>query len=78
MLSKIVTKIYTRIKEGYVRIYKEELEKCTKVKPFATPYLRPETNGPYGIYAHGWETLSIERICKYGRCFYSCNGIINN
>jgi hypothetical protein len=69
MLSKIVTKIYTRIKEGYVRIYKEELEKCTKVKPFATPYLRPETNGPYGIYAHGWETLSIERIYKYGDVF---------
>jgi Zn-finger protein len=57
------------IRKGYVRIYKEEHEKCTKVKPFSSPYHRPETNGPYGIYAHGWETLSIEIIYKHGDVF---------
>jgi hypothetical protein len=55
--------------KGYVRIYKEEHEKCTKVKPFASPYLRPETNGPYVIYAYGWETLSIEGIYKHADVF---------
>jgi hypothetical protein len=57
------------IRKGYVRIYKEEHEKCTKVKPFSSLYHRPETNGPYGIYAHGWETLSIEIIYKHGDVF---------
>jgi hypothetical protein len=57
------------IRKGYVRIYKEEHEKCTKVKPFTSPYLRAETNGPYGIYAHEWESLSIEIIYKHGDVF---------
>lgn len=57
------------ILKGYLRIYKKEEEKATEVIPFASPYQRPITNGPYGIYAHKWETLSIERIYKHEDVF---------
>jgi hypothetical protein len=61
------------ISKGYMRIYKEEEEKYTEVKPFVSPYLRPKTNGPYGIYGHDWEHLSIEGIYKHGDLFSLVN-----
>jgi CRP-like cAMP-binding protein len=61
--------VFYFIRKGYMRIYKEEEGKRLEVKPFASRYLRPKTNGPYGIYRHDWEHLSIEGIYKHGDVF---------